>query len=605
MGSFLAIYASEIGERVGRGAGRSVVGMTDAPSPPSGSDEFSAYSALVPTLLIMACVVVSYLIQRFNVRSIQPSGAALLIGVLAGSLARANTANGADVEVFQFSPQAFFYGLLPIIIYSAGLNLKRRDFFADFFTISLFAFVGTVISSFVFGLSTYALVLVGVINRQHLGSNPLLECLLYGTLISSTDPVATLSIFADVSAPPLLYNLVFGESVLNDAVAVVLFRTLAAFYDEDFTAHTFGTVIGQFIGVSIGSLCIGLLCALGCALLLKTLGLAQAPPDVAASYNGTAYTFALLLISGYFSYVLADNVGMSGIMSIFFTGIGNAHYSYHNVGEEAQIAVFKSFEAAAFLSETFVFAYLGMQVATFKHLWDFGILFTGVPLAILARAANIFPLSRLANTLRETPIPPNVQLMHAACGLRGAVAYALAVNMPSAGAGERGSRAIETGTLTICLITTLVFGGLTLPLMKRLDLHDTNDRRGMASSAMSATAHDGLGFINPSPRARAVRARAIAEGHPIWYISLGLRAKARLFEWWEDFEHNVMKPTFGGEQPHTVSTSHAWEPVSAGEGAPRATGEVEEFRDVELTPMSEENKDGEVLRRGPTSDNAS
>ena len=573
-----------------------------APSGSPAAEAGGAYSALVPTLLIMACVVVSYLIQRYNVRAVQPSGAALIIGVLAGSLARASTERDADVEVFQFSPQAFFYGLLPIIIYSAGLNLKRRDFFADFFTIALFAFVGTVISSFVFGLFTFLFVEIGVISRHHLWSNPLLECLLYGTLISSTDPVATLSIFADVSAPPLLYNLVFGESVLNDAVAVVLFRTLAAFYDKDFTSKTFGTVIGQFIMVSIGSLLIGILIALGTALLLKTLGLAKAPPNVAASYNGTAYTFALLLISGYFSYVLAENVGMSGIMSIFFTGIGNAHYSYHNVGSEAQIAVFKSFEAAAFLSETFVFAYLGMQVATFKHLWDFGILLTGIPLALLARAVNIFPLSMLANTMRETPIPPNIQIMHAACGLRGAVAYALAVNMPSTREGDRGSRAIETGTLMICLVTTLVFGSMTLPLMKRLDLHDPNDREGMLSQAMSSTAQDGLGFIIPSPRARAVRARAIAEGHPVWYIALAFRIKARLFEWWEDFETNVMKPTFGGAPSH--STDATWQPVSTGDGA-RSSGEYprEEFRDVELTPVNEEGKEADTLRPdGPKSD---
>ena len=569
------------------------------PPMPSHSEEeaLDKYSAMVPTVLLMLSVVASYLIQRHDVRTIQPSGAALLIGIFAGFLALATAEKDSSVEVFQFSPQAFFYGLLPIIIYSAGLNLKRRDFFADFFTILLFAFVGTVISSFVFGLSTFALVEIGIISSKHLGSNPLLECLLYGTLISSTDPVATLSVFADVSAPPLLYNLVFGESVLNDAVAVVLFRTLAQFYEQEFTVSTFWRVIGQFLGVSIGSFMIGTLCALITALLLKTLGLGNAPPNVAASYNGTAYTFALLIISGYFSYVFAEYVGMSGIMSIFFTGIGNAHYSYHNVGEEAQIAVFKSFEAAAFLSETFVFAYLGLQVATFHHRWDFGILLTGIPLMIFARIVNIFPLSRLANILRETPIPPNVQMMHAACGLRGAVAYALAVNMPSTRAGEHGSRAVETGTLVICLVSTLVLGGATLPLMKHLGLYNAEDREGLANSAMSATAHDGLGFINPSPRARAVRARALADGHPIWYIGLALRAKARLFEWWEDFENDFMKPTFGG-----AVIGNAWAVVDT----EVVDDDADRGAEVELMPIprEERGKDEESgpLRTGPASD---
>jgi len=585
-----------------------------APWPPTTASEREAlneYSALVPTVMMMTCVVVSYLIQRYDVRVIQPSGAALAVGAAAGGVARAcANADGdtnARVEVFKFSPQAFFYGLLPIIIYSAGLNLKRRDFFADFFTIMLFAFVGTLIASFVFGLFTYLLVVIGVIERSHLGSNPLLESLLYGTLISSTDTVATLSVFADVHAPPLLYNLVFGESVLNDAVCVVLFRTLSEFYDVEFTVHTFGHVLGKFFWVSFGSIAIGVVCALACALLLKKLGLAEVPPNVSASYNGTAYTFALLLISGYFSYVLGEYVGMSGIMSIFFTGIGNAHYSYHNVGSEAQIAVFKSFEAAAFLSETFVFAYLGLQVATFDHLWDIGILLTGIPLAMLARALNIFPLSRLANLLRETPIPPNVQIMHWLCGLRGAVAYALAVNMPSTRANERGSRAVETGTLFICLVSTLVLGGGMFPMLKRLGLHDPSDE-GMVrayAAVEGSTAHDGLGYLTPSTRARAVRARALADGHPIWYISLALRFKARLFEFWDDFEANVMRPTFGGE-PRTEVTRNQWTPLPTDIETMRPSPDdgKDDGRVIELAAMggASAESESEELRMGPSSD---
>lgn len=72
----------------------------------------------------------------------------------------------------------------------------------------------------------------------------------------------------------------------------------------------------------------------GMVLLLKILGLVEVLLNVVVLYNGTAYTFALLFISGYFSYVLAENVGMSGIMSIFFMGIGNVYYLYYNVGEE-------------------------------------------------------------------------------------------------------------------------------------------------------------------------------------------------------------------------------------------------------------------------------
>ena len=505
------------------------------------------------TFMFSACIIVSFLIQRFNWTYLQPSGASLCIGMISGAIINSTMHDKVD-RLFMFSPNAFFYGFLPIIIYSAGLNLQRKNFFQDFWTISLFAFVGTVISAFVFGLGTWFLTLIGIISKKHLGSNRFLECLMYGTLISATDPVATLSVFADVKAPPLLYNLVFGESVLNDAVAVVLFRTLEKFYSVDFTIKTFFTVIFQFIGVSIGSMTIGILCALVCAFTTKRLGLNDPGVHVAASYNGTAYTFALLLLDGYFSYVIAENVGCSGIMSIFFTGIGNAHYSYHNVGAEAKVAVFKSFEAIAFLSETFVFAYLGLQVATAPHVFDVGMILFGFPLALASRFANIFPLSKVANEVRTEKIPENIQKMHAACGLRGAVAYALALAMPSTNpsANVRGSPAIETATLVICVISTLGLGGACLPLMQKWKLHDPDDVSHSNAFDRGDYDDDNDGEIANDPVMRAeMRAIQDAEraamggGFNHWSRNF-TKVKYFFFDTWDKVEYGFMRPTFGG-----------------------------------------------------------
>ena len=80
----------------------------------------------------------------------------------------------------RFSPAAFFYGLLPPIVFAAGFTLKKRDFFRNFGTISVFAVPGTFISALFFGFVTYALVAIKVVKRSHLGTAPLIECLLYG-----------------------------------------------------------------------------------------------------------------------------------------------------------------------------------------------------------------------------------------------------------------------------------------------------------------------------------------------------------------------------------------------------------------------------------------
>ena len=78
-----------------------------------------------------------------------------------------------------------------------------------------------------------------------------------GALISATDPVATLSIFADMDVPPVLYNLVFGESVINDATAIVLFRTLEEFYETPLSWGTLPLMFWRFFTIATGSIIIG------------------------------------------------------------------------------------------------------------------------------------------------------------------------------------------------------------------------------------------------------------------------------------------------------------------------------------------------------------
>ena len=91
---------------------------------------------------------------------------------------------------------------------SAACSLSQ-DFFRNFGSILLFAVCGTLVSTAVFGGGTYLLYLTGAI-APRVFTAPLLESLIFGSLLSAVDPVATLSIFAELRATPLLYNLVFG-----------------------------------------------------------------------------------------------------------------------------------------------------------------------------------------------------------------------------------------------------------------------------------------------------------------------------------------------------------------------------------------------------------
>ncbi|KAL3155429.1 hypothetical protein ABBQ38_010986 [Trebouxia sp. C0009 RCD-2024] len=484
-------------------------------------------------LLLITTVLTSFFIQRYQVQFIPPSGAAMILGMVCGGIVKVAGFHSG----LRFSPAAFFYGLLPPIVFAAGFTLKKRDFFRNFGTITVFAVPGTFISALFFGSITYGLVAIKVVSRSHLGTAPLIECLLYGALISATDPVATLSIFADMDVPPVLYNVVFGESVLNDATAIVLFRTLEEFYETPLSWGTVPLMFWRFFVIATGSIVIGLTVAYGCAFILKRFQLSPGADtrQGGPAFNETIYEIALVVMSAYLAYLLSETLALSGIVTLFFTGICHAHYTYYSVSKEAAITLKRLFEFAAFLSEMFVFAYLGLQVGNIRKGMDVGLLLTGVPLVLLSRAVNIYPLAYLVNKGRRLPLPRNLQHTLFACGLRGAVAYGLAVNLPNIDAeSDEGIPAIESATLVIVLVSTLLFGGITGPMVRHLGLQGLNDQAVHAIGYQELNAS-----VDPSAAAHAVR--EISENPDTAHAM------------WKQLDRTYLKPLFGGRsggQPH-------------------------------------------------------
>lgn len=109
----------------------------------------------------------------------------------------------------------------------------------------------------------------------------------------------------------------------------------------------------QFCVISIASIGLGFGVSLICALILK---------NVDSQYEFCKFELAFIMLSAYIAYAMADLMGLSGIMALFFCGICNSHYGYYNTSQTSKISSKYAFEALAFMAEVFVFAYLGMQV---------------------------------------------------------------------------------------------------------------------------------------------------------------------------------------------------------------------------------------------------
>jgi solute carrier family 9 (sodium/hydrogen exchanger), member 8 len=175
---------------------------------------------LVCAVIQLALVNVAYRIDRYaGAPLVSTSSWAIIFGLICGAV----LASMSETRVHSagLDPEILFFGLLPPIILEAGFNTQRKGFFSNFWAILLLAIVGTLIATFVTG---WMLVWMG--QRGWITQFTDAEAFLYGSLISAIDPVATLLVFKKCKAPSMLFNLVFGESVLNDAVGTFLLEML-------------------------------------------------------------------------------------------------------------------------------------------------------------------------------------------------------------------------------------------------------------------------------------------------------------------------------------------------------------------------------------------
>ncbi|XP_038108029.1 sodium/hydrogen exchanger 7 isoform X8 [Culex quinquefasciatus] len=358
-----------------------------------------------------------------------------------------------------FDPEIFFNIILPPIIFHAGYSLKRKYFFRNLGAILTFAIIGTTLSAFLIGALMYGFVQM----MPNLSASfTFLDTLYFGALISPTDPLTILAIFSDMHVDVNLYALVFGESVLNDAVSLVLSGAIQNYGEHysssgDFESHAFLRSVGNFFSVFFLSLVIG--ASMGCctALMTKFTHIRDFP----------LLESALFVLMSYSTFLIAEAAELTGVVAVLFCGICQAHYTYNNLSDDSRTRTKQIFELLNFLAENFIFSYIGVSMFTFpKHHFDPLFIFTGFMCAAIGRAINIYPLSALLNIARKPKISWNFQHMLFFAGLRGAMSFALAIRNTVSDARQ----AMLTTTSLIVIATVIVQGGASNFLLNWLKI---------------------------------------------------------------------------------------------------------------------------------------
>lgn len=118
----------------------------------------------------------------------------------------------------------------------------------------------------------------------------------------------------------------------------------------------------------------------------------------------TSLEVTLMFISTYIPYLIAEGLELSGILCILANAIVNSHYTHFNLSPFTQITVQQTYHMLSYVSETIVFAYLGLAVFSFSHQVNIWLIIVSVFLCLLGRAANIYPLSMLVNKWRRVKL---------------------------------------------------------------------------------------------------------------------------------------------------------------------------------------------------------
>lgn len=449
---------------------------------PGKEQQAAGFGILLQIMMLVLAFVIGHVLRRHRFYYIPEASASLLIGLIVGGLATVSDTKTSIRAWFNFHEEFFFLFLLPPIIFQSGFSLSPKPFFSNFGAIITFAVLGTFIASIVTGILVY---LGGVTYLMY--RLPFVECLMFGALISATDPVTVLSIFQELGTDVNLYALVFGESVLNDAMAISLYRTMSLVRSHMSTNQNFFMITIRFVETFMGSLSAGVGVGFVSALLFKYAGL-----DIDNLQNLESCLFVLF---PYFSYMLAEGLGLSGIVSILFTGVVMKRYTYSNLSESSQRFVSAFFHLISSLAETFVFIYMGIDIAMEKHSWSHvGFIFFSILFIVIARAANVFGCAYLVNLVRppHQKIPAKYQKALWYSGLRGAMAFALALqsihDLP-----EGHGQTIFTATTAIVVLTVLIIGGSTGTMLEALEVVGDGQ-----SGSLDETFEGNNGYVAPS-----------------------------------------------------------------------------------------------------------
>ncbi|XP_037811913.1 sodium/hydrogen exchanger 3 isoform X8 [Lucilia sericata] len=370
-----------------------------------------------------------------------------------------------DVAVSPLTPNTFFFYMLPPIILDAGYFMPNRLFFDNLGTILLMAVVGTIFNIATIGGSLYACGLSGIYGSD--AETPkLLDTFIFASLISAVDPVAVLAVFEEIHVNEILYIVVFGESLLNDAVTVVMYHMMEVYNHigiSEIIAQDVVNGVGSFFVVAIGGTVIGIIWGFLTGLVTRFTDHVRVIEPI------------FIFVMAYLAYLNAEIFHMSGILAITFCGITMKNYVESNISQKSHTTVKYALKMISSSSETVIFMFLGVATVNNNHVWNTWFVLLTILFCSFFRVIGVIVLSAIANRFRLHKLSRVDQFVMSYGGLRGAVAFALVLLIDERVVPQKNM--FVTTTIAVIYFTVFLQGITIKPLVKILNVKRANKRK--------------------------------------------------------------------------------------------------------------------------------
>ena len=478
---------------------------------------------LVLSLLLIIYIISGPLLRKYHIKIIKPSGLIMILGIIITLLNRYINPHSYFFKGFQFNHSLFFTFILPIIIFSSSYNSKIESTLKYLRFILLFSISGTFFSFILTGSITYCLnaqkfFTINIPIKDSLTDKKIyhidlsvLEIFQFSAAISATDSVISLAFLMEDNEPKL-NAISLGESILNNAVAISLFNSVAEIeknekiyrFELPFKILFFGFFIfllSLIIGMSIG---------IFHALFLRYM----------TRFNiNRVQEISTMLLFGFISFIICDCLNLSSMTSLLACGLCMSHYTFYNLKFQTREESALISYSLNILAEALVFSSLGMTIVYYTlHMISVKFIVTELLLIIFCRIFTIFGQIKILEICGIKPKYFKLKNIHKFTlinigTIRGVVSYGLSLLIDTK--NKNNKNLLVGSTIYIVFLTNIICILIsTLSKLKQREIY-SHELLGQDPSNDRLMKYDIFTFIHPNTDAGMTKPKKVKRADSI------------------------------------------------------------------------------------------